>query len=148
MEQNLERGMWRGKDIKTGEWVVGWRVPGPDAGSVCLVWAEPEEYENEKGTHSWLEFDGYFEVDPSTLGEYTGKMVKSGPVFQNDIGISIDGLFLVRWSEEKSAFVINFYDYPREELYIEEMYDDSKIIGNLIDNQDLLDNPELLGGTE
>lgn len=133
----IERGMWRGKDVDTGEWRYGWRVPGPEPERVCLVWAEPEEYVSEKG-HSWLEFDGYYEVDPSTLGEYTGIQDKNGePIFEGDI--------LAHWlgGEVISKRTVYYdtchtsYNLPyasNKELC------DYEVIGNK------WDNPDLLGG--
>lgn len=86
----------------------------------------------------WFALHQKYAVKGDTVGLFTGKVVKTGKVFEGDIGKNIDGLFLVRWSEEKSAFVMNFQDYPYEELYLEEMWDDTEIIGNIHDNFNLL----------
>ena len=61
-------------------------------------------------------------------------------MFEGDIGKSRDGIFLVVWNENNSALMLQFYDPPAELLYLEEMWDDSEIIGNIYDN------PELIGG--
>lgn len=78
-------------------------------------------------------------VDPETVGQYTGKSVSTGEVYEGDIATSIDGTFLVVWDEEKAAFMMQFYTYPNESLYLEEMWGDSKVIGNLYDNPELLE---------
>ena len=77
-------------------------------------------------------------VDPETVGQYTGKTVKNGRVFDGDIGKSIDGIFLVCWDEEKAAFIMRFLEYPFETLYLEEMWDDAEVIGNIHDNPEML----------
>jgi hypothetical protein len=140
----LERGMWRGKWLANGEWVIGWKVIRPEVISVDQMTYIFCYEVNPDGKY---EFQPY-EVDPSTLGEWTGKTVKTGPVFQDDIGLCEDGMFVVKWDEEMAAFVMHLYDnlYSPcgEVLYLEEMYDDSKIVGNMIDNKDIWDNPDLL----
>ena len=117
--------LFRGKRTKTGEWVSG------------LIWHHTEKasliYSDELDKHVW--------VHPETVGQFTGKTVKNGKVFDGDILKSIDGIFLVRWDEEKSAFVMRFLEYPFETLYLEEMWDDAEIIGNIHDNPELLENP-------
>ena len=118
--------LFRGKRIDNGEWVEG---------------------DLNRGLFADIDFIAYFktsnervcfEVIPSTVGQYTGKEVKSGRVFEGDIGVSIDGLFLVCWDDDKAAFVMHFQDYPYETLYLEEMWDDAEIIGNIHDNPELL----------
>lgn len=123
--------LFRGKRLENGKWVYGNLVDY----SPHYKWT----YINYFDKHD----DGFLtrfeaEVDPSTVGQYTGKNVKNGKVFDGDIGKSIDGIFLVCWDEEKSAFVIRFMEYPYETLYLEEMRNDTEIVGNIHDNPELL----------
>ena len=79
-------------------------------------------------------------VIPETIGQYTGFKDKKGTkIFEGDIGRRRDDIFLIDWSEEKAAFVMIFYDYICEILYLEEMWDDAEVIGNIHDNPELLE---------
>lgn len=117
--------LFRGKRLGDGEWVDG----------SLFVDEKKDKHEILIG---YVNYRVSWEVDPDTVGQYTGKTVKNGKVFDGDIGQSIDGVFLVCWDEETSAFVMRFFDYPYETLYIEEMWDDAEIIGNIHDNPELL----------
>jgi len=66
-------------------------------------------------------------------------------VFADDICENIDGRFLVAQDDEKCAFVMRFYNYPNETLYMDEMWEDTVILGNLHDNQELLET-DINGG--
>ena len=103
------------------------------------VWAVGNYH---KGALTGSAFISGYEVIPETVGQYTGKSVSTGKVYEGDILTSKDGTFLIIWDEEKAAFMMQFYNYPNEYLYLEEMWEDSKIIGNIHDN------PELLGVTK
>lgn len=127
--------LFRGKRLdkfRPGEWIYGYYVPCCFGSFPCRPAIVPEP-------------DGQwepFEVDPSTVGQYTGKTVKTGKVFQDDICKSIDGVFLVVWDDEKAAFMMQFYDGYNERLYLEDMWEDSEVIGSVHDN------PELMGGKQ
>lgn len=126
--------IFRGKRLDNGEWIFGGALHQTD-------------YYGEN-VDSWYIIDGTctndydigysYAVGPSTIGQYTGRQCKNGKVFDGDIGKNIDGVFLVCWDEEKAAFVMRFLEYPFEKLYLEEMYDDTEIIGNIHDNPELL----------
>ena len=113
--------LFRGKRTDDGEWVYGDVQHDYDGSPRCIS-----------------DYCGANPVDPATVGQYTGKSVKTGKVFDGDIGKSIDGLFLVCWDDEKAAFVMRFLEYPYETLYIEEMWDDAEVIGNIHDNPDMI----------
>ena len=121
--------VFKGKRIDNDEWVEG---------SYCHA----EKLDRSGDEHFIIEYsanDSSYRVRPETVGQYTGKVVKTGKVFDGDIGKSIDGIFLVCWDDEKAAFVMRFNEYPYETLYLEEMWDDAEIIGNIHDNGELLE---------
>jgi hypothetical protein len=125
--------LFRGKRLDNGELVEGF-----------YAYIECDNRHVIITQDTYTEYGGlyYFTVDPITVGQYTGKTVETGKVFDGDIGCSVDGLFLVCWDEEKAAFVMRFYSYPYETLYLEEMWDDCKIIGNIHDNPELVEGGE------
>lgn len=121
--------LFKGKRIDNGQWVEG---------SYCHA----EKLDRSGDEHFIIEYSANgssHRVDPVTVGQYTGKVVKTGKVFDGDIGKSIDGIFLVYWDDEKAAFVMRFNEYPYETLYLEEMWDDAEIIGNIHDNPELME---------
>jgi uncharacterized phage protein (TIGR01671 family) len=119
---------FRGKRIDNGEWIYGF-----------FVFDEFKGFEGKAGiafADSPLGFE-VIEVDVETVGQYTGHKNKDGKeIYDGDICVSLDGLFLVVWNEEKAAFEMMFKE-DGERLYLEEMWDDTKVIGNLHDNLDL-----------
>lgn len=124
--------LFRGKRIDNGEWVEGAYMPyyySTRYGKVAAIFTNDDV----------LCKTCRYPVDPDTVDQYTGKVVKTGKVFDGDIGKSIDGIFLVCWDDEKAAFVMRFNEYPYETLYLEEMWDDAEIIGNIHDNPELME---------
>lgn len=130
VERHFFADIW--KDNCEGSFVYGSLIISEDRYYICVSALCQINSCINNGMTSMIE------VIPETVGQFTGKTVKTGKVFEDDIGKSIDGMFLIRWSEEKSAFVMSFYDYPYDELYLEEMWEDSEIIGNIHDNPELV----------
>ena len=120
---------FRGKRTDNGKWVYGNLVRGCDEKYAYIV-----EFGNKEICRN------YVDVNPETVGQYTGLKDKNGTkIFEGDIGRRRDDIFLIDWSEEKAAFVMIFYDYICEILYLEEMWDDAEVIGNIHDNPELLE---------
>ena len=135
--------IFRGKRIDNGEWLIsGTLLQNSDDERFCWMPVYGDKFgtaEDDKGNILRMEYGTLYRVDPETVSQYTGKVVKTGKVFDGDIGKSIDGIFLVCWDDEKAAFVMRFNEYPYETLYLEEMWDDAEIIGNIHDNPELLE---------
>ena len=128
--------IFRGKRTDNGEWVEGYYYKAKYCRTddeLCdyITVPHPKEY-NEPSSH--------YIVDPDTVGQYAGLKDKNGTkIFEGDIGRRRDDIFLIDWSEEKAAFVMIFNDYICEILYLEEMWDDAEVVGNIHDNPELLE---------
>lgn len=133
----MRKLIFRGKTVDNGVWVEGFYVrlhdhKGNETHRIYTGYAE-----TDCGDY----YPDWFEVDPNTVSQYTGLKYKNGTrIFEGDVLANIDGICLVSWDEEKSAFVMRLYEYPYETLYLEEMWDDSEIIGNIHDNPELLED--------
>ena len=78
-----------------------------------------------------------FDVYQESICQYTEFKDKHGDyICEGDICHNIDGVFQVVWDETKGAFIIRFTD--GDELYMEEMRDDTEIIGNIYNNKDMM----------
>lgn len=124
--------LFRGKRLKDGAWIEGFYCEFANNMS-----GEQEHFIQTVKSDGRI--DTLYHVDPSTVGQYTGKTVTTGKVFDGDIGRSVDGHYLVCWDEKAAAFVMRFDSYPYETLHIEEMWDDAEIIGNIHDNPELME---------
>lgn len=142
--------LFRAKRVDNGEWVEGYLF---DDGM-----AEVEHYfvgrivvESYKGTacDDWdITGIDFCEIDPETLCQYTGKSDEDGKkIFEEDIVGFIDlystesgysessCLGEVIWSKEECCF------YVTNRLSAEswEVLDECKVVGNVFDNKELLD---------
>lgn len=134
--------LFRGKRIDNRRWVEGHLVVCKTNGRSFIT--ELIEVDED----SWL----YWEVDPNTVGQYTGQkaaykdinsncLCRGQEVFEGDILSDQKGnvLSYVRFTEERGWMVgvESLYDYT-------DRYDDKEalIIGNIFDN------PELMKGGE
>ena len=125
--------LFRGKRIDNGEWVFGYYV--------CL-------YDN-KGNISHRIYSGYaetdcgdfypdwFEVDPKTVGLFTGLTDKNDKkIFEEDIVKVLDKhLDCVIWS--RGCFCMDRQLFNYEMTYQNELH--MEVIGNIHDNPELLE---------
>jgi uncharacterized phage protein (TIGR01671 family) len=142
--------LFRGKRVDNGEWVEG----TPYAEHI-ICGMTTAYYDDEVPMSKYSEFD-YLEVDPSTIGQYTGLTDKNGKkIFEHDV-ISVlfeadrmpenipeiwAELFEVVFSDEYHAWFTKCSDGEIGEWMYE--YDGGcRVIGNIFDNPTLLEaNP-------
>ena len=97
-------------------------------------------------------------IRPETVCRHTGRYGKNHlPIYENDILFDEEGLLVVRWDNEKCAFVLDDYGYPG---YLTESgfdetagrfgrcdtltFDDFYTLDNFVIAGNIIDNPEFL----
>ena len=129
MRENI--GLYRGKRKDNGEWVEGCAmIPLPQFGGETCIIAQDAPF------HSFC-----YEVIPETVGEYTGLPDKNGKkIFEGDIIRKGFECFVVKWNNNQCRWglfdkhdfeVSGFNEYTKNYL---------EVIGNCIDNPELLQN--------
>lgn len=139
--------LFRGKRIDNGEWVYGDLVHAVNKFYISYY------YESALTTfiNETFEYDGisiiraapFIEVDPSTIGQYTGLTDKNGKkIFEGDIILRryVRPNFLVEYSEEETEYQANFIGGGCASLYKYFSSKESKVIGNIHDNPELLED--------
>lgn len=146
---------FRGKRLDNGEWVVGslfnsiWRKSA-DGSRVCYIFPD-NMLDDNGGGDCWEDFAEVaeqYEVDPATVGQFTGLKDKNGrDIYEGDILKSErdDRLYVVKfWSGMFYASVKEcnkgiFGGFPLHALTEnEESGYECDIIGNIHDNPELL----------
>lgn len=122
---------FKAKGIDTGDWIEG--IPSYDRdGNI----SEIERFEpGEEGC--------FVDIDPKTLCQYTGLTDKNGKeIWENDIirHEQIETIGTICWYEEDYVgFAVNdIYDGMQQ--YDIGMFADAKVIGNIFDNPELLED--------
>ena len=127
--------LFRGKRTINGDWVYGDFVHGNERKSLrdsIFVYDSETQYFND------------YEINPSTLGQYTGLTDKNGKrIFEGDI-VKTD-----KFSEPNKQYIIKydlqfgaFIGQDRYNVYFVTFDGDSgefEVIGNVTDNPDLLE---------
>lgn len=144
MRENM--GLYRGKRRDTGEWVEGYL-----AGYDLICTEEPQDVRHATGEYyDQIAYVGFVEVDPSTVGQYTGLPDKNDKrVFEGDI------CRFREWSRGEMCWVGNVhYEHqhfvisggPNKEcetpFYLQLsrfVSGDIEVIGTIYDNPELLE---------
>ena len=138
---------FRGRSLQTGEWVYGYyyehQPPMQCKTSKDYVPEKPKSYILQTGFADWnmprpVDF---IEVDPKTLGQYTGQDDKNGiGIYEGDItkadiyGKEFAGL--VQYSQGLGLYYLSGMARSDTELWICE---EKEVIGNIHDNPELLE---------
>lgn len=134
---DYEKYLFRGKRKDNGDWVYGYYCVFN--GMIHCIYTGYAE------TDCGSIYPVYYEVDPDTVGQYTGLTDKSGnKIFEGDI-IEINhpyaGKFVseVIWDMDcwsLKDFYFTCFDYPN--MAFSEGTEYMKVIGNIYDNPELL----------
>lgn len=125
--------LFRGKHTSSGKWIISPSIRQEADGSVYLL-----------VKRTW------YQVDPETVGQYTGLTDKNGnKIFEGDIVEFLYNDFIIRgkvfYLESESAFVV-YYELSEQRLFIHSKTlcncNNAKVIGNIYDNPELLEVTE------
>ena len=150
----MRESCFRGKKLDNGEWVYGFLlicderyfiIPETKIGCVTTEWLKKGEYG----------FYGFVEVDPATVGRYTGLTANGKKIFEGDVFryglLAVAAVAVVKFGEYSfgSQFDMNCVGFylewtPRAMLYRKDLgfwvkQREIEIIGNIHDNPELLE---------
>lgn len=127
-------GLYRGKRRDTGEWVEGYL-----AGYDLICTEEPQDVRHATGEYyDQIAYVGFVEVDPDTVGQFTGSPDKDGRrVFEGDIVSTGKERRVVRFRNGafellRRVSAVTMYDLVGTDVEYE-------IIGTIHDNPELLE---------
>lgn len=127
--------LFRGKDDESGKFVYGYNGLEQDMrGSLPFVLKPSISWEEDK-----ILFSSF--VVPETIGQYTGLTDKNGKkIFEGDIVKCYAGASCNGFREHNATIIVDYEDY----ISIMEISEceESKIIGNIYDNPELLKERE------
>lgn len=129
---DYEKYLFRGKRKDNGEWIYGYYCVFN--GMIHCIYTGYAE------TDCGDIYPDYYEVDPDTVGQYTGLPDKnSTKIFEGDIVKSnrFNKIEEVRYTNKRKRIMFCGINYVTDLEYINE--NDYEVIGNIHDN------PELLG---
>ena len=129
--------LFRGKRTDNGEWIEGYLVEKTifsifDTHLSFVIYKKPTNIYHEE----------YREIDPSTVGQYTGLTDKNGTkIFEGDIvQNTANGNFgIVRWYDEHAAFVIHGINDNKTYWLFDNDFSKVRIVGNIYDNPELVE---------
>ncbi len=128
---------FRGKSLEGGGWVVG-DLLHPSTGARIVNYTESEADGVMRADYH------YFNVDPATVGQYTGLKDKNGTeIYEGDI-ITLDtweGIFVVKFVEGAFCFGNSKSCYNNDIHYVQHAgRRQASIEGNIHDNPELMNN--------
>ena len=130
---------FRGKRTDNGEWVEGYITCRPSA---IQYEAHYSPWYIDKPPSDPDDSGGFYNVDGSTVGQFTGLIDKRGECkWEGDIFKFGDHLYIIEWNDEEHAFwAVEPFEPDYSVVLAEFSADEIEVYGNIHDN------PELIAG--
>lgn len=124
--------LFRGKRTDNGEWVEGYFGESRKK-DICYII-------KRAGGDSCSEYFIDFEVNPETVGQFTGLVDKHGDrKWEGDIFKFGDHIYIIEWDDDDLAFWANEPFEPDYSVALAEFSaDEVEVIGNVHDNPELI----------
>lgn len=137
--------LFRGKRVDNGEWIRGDLITTPfirnetQQNIIYILDITKADYDCFEDL---TEDNGIFEVDPSTVCQYTGLTDKNGRRFEGDIFQASDGdyiqRYIITWNEDSLEWSAECIGDPDGTLPLSEFkVGEIEVIGNIFDNPEL-----------
>lgn len=134
--------LFKAKRIDNGEWVEGWLLKDEITGQYFIHASGNSVNESDKvNEEGCLRFVA-FEVDESTICQFTGLLDKNGnKIWENDIVADKRYKYSVVWDEEEGSWMLETISHARYGLAGIGRLNSEKfeVIGNVFDNSELLE---------
>lgn len=121
---------FRGKRLDNGEWFISKSIDHHENGKVFL-----KQYANGEDEHGAIGWHTYIEINPKTLGEYTGLKDKNGKeIYESDVLKYIDhptGINSGHFRVEFESGCFGMQSNTWVNLYETEPHKWCEIIGNI-----------------
>ena len=128
--------LFRAKRLNNGEWVEGFYFIDERDIEDGVIWRDVPQIQQRYGDH----YD-YFDVDPLTIGQFTGLTDKNGKkIFEGDIVKDAHHTGVVSFGEFNCSCCEGVYGWSFSNGADIRYHSIHEVIGNTHDN------PELLGG--
>lgn len=142
---------FRGKRVDNGEWVCGSMLTFTNK----MASITPSYTKVFKASNEVMTIKNIYDVDPATVGQYTGLHDKNGvAIFEGDIVrvkwtvkyVSADkpdeehvANAVVYWNDFRASFALEISEYANNDLFGYVRDKVAEVIGNVHDNPELLE---------
>lgn len=139
-----DRYLYKAKRVDNGQWVQGnlvYSEDSEDGWETLIIPTRESNMFTKGGSKGNLGFENWHRVDQDTICQCTGLKDKNGKLIWENDNIKDNVIYgVVRWDEVNARYIVD----DREDGYQDysEWWHECEVIGNIIDS------PELMGGTE